>query len=285
MLNYRIPVEKFAVLAGWQYNRFSVNYLLVNHDVVELDCYLLVGCKANVCCIAIERTSLSNLLDDSSSSLYLKHLINSFIFDRVGKRDRLLECSKFSSLIGYNKLSSLATWSTKGSHIHLKHQCVSNGVWLTWLQLSTDSPFLLLSRRNYNYHLFFNLQVELLASSKFEIDIVIIELIDEDTTKLLSHVATSWDNPIISPDCRSRTVKTEFELNFSLLCAIVSNYEIEFFVLFFDLSQVESIPSLTCWNIRIRPVELLSLGTSVIHDVAGLILLSREFDVLLRVKF
>ena len=87
--HHRVPVEFLASLASRDHDRLSIHNLLINHDMLNLDSYLLVCLKANihfVCCHSIQ---FADLFGHRRTGLYLKYLGNRCFLYWVGQRDIL----------------------------------------------------------------------------------------------------------------------------------------------------------------------------------------------------
>ena len=214
MLNYRIPVEKFAVLAGWQYNRFSINHLIIYHNIVELDSQLAICHKTNEHFLAIDKTShiVNHLHCYRGVCCHRESLLDS-ILNWVSKRERLSQGVIRITIVGNNELSLHTTWCAESSKVDLKHSLTRDSVRLAFCQFLINGPPLI---QYWRCWFFSHLQLERLIGSEFEVYIVVIQLVNEDTTKLLGHVATSRNRPVVAPDSRSWTVKTKFKLHLSL---------------------------------------------------------------------
>ena len=109
-----------------------------------------------------------------------------------------------------------------------------------------------------------------MVGSKFEVDIVVIEFVDEDTSESFGHLIVSSDSPVVAEDSSSRTVKTELEVHLCGSSTIVSYHEVKFLVSLLDLVEVEAVPCLARFYGFACPVEVLGRSTSVVHDVISL---------------
>ena len=282
LLDGRVPIQQLALLARSNLHWLSVHHLLVYYHVVELNGQLLCSIEADICCLAIDHTCnvIHYLLGHSSISSHCQLLIVGSLH-RVSKRYLLGQHSIYSCIVGDYELSLHTTWSAEGSHWHLKDMLARESICLTFCQHISHYPCLILwSRSRY----FLNAQVERLVGIQFEIYIILFELIDEYAAKLLGHLATSRDSPIITEHYAGRTVETKVECHGCILASLVSNYEVEFLVLCFHCSQVQAIPFLTSLNLHATPIEVNCIFAGQVHDFACLILLRGKFDFFLSSK-
>ena len=199
----------------------------------------------------------------------------------VSKRDLLGQNCIYASIVGDYKFSLHTTWSAEGGHWHLKDMPTRDGICLSLFQHIIYHPCL--NYWSWSRH-FFYAESECLIGSELEVYIILLELINKHATKLLSHLVTSRDSPIVAEHYTGRTVKTEVKLYSSILTSLVCHHEVELLVLRLHLGQVQSIPFLTSLYIYATPFEVICLLTSQVHDVTCLILLSRKHDVLCRCK-
>ena len=279
LLNHRIPIKKLAILASWQNHWLSIHYFLVNHHVVKLDCHRTLCCETNKYFIAIDHTChiVNHLFGHRGVSSHWQLLLNN-ILNWVSKRKLLSQGIVIRSKVGHHKLSSHTTRSTECSHIYLKYCLTRDSIRLTFYQILSHIPCLYYHRRSW---LLSHFQLKCFICCEFEVNIVVVQLVDKDTSKLFGHRLTCWDSPAVREDSRSRTVKAEIKFHLCLSRSGVSHHKVKLLIQSFYFSQVESIPNLTCRNSHTIPIKVFCLGTSVIHDVAGLVLLSREFNILL----
>ena len=282
LCHYRIPIQQFAVFARRDLNRFSIHYLFVFYHIVESNCQLTCCIETNISHFAIDHAShvVHNLFHYSSISFYSKFFVDCALH-RVSKRDLFRESHICAIVVSYNKFSTHTARSSKSRHWHFEHIFASESIFFTFCQYVIHSPS---HNRHNRHHLFFHAQHEFLISSQFEVDIVLFEFVDEDTTKFLSHFATSSDSPVIREHHTSRAVEAKVEFHSSIFATFVFHYEVELFVFSFNFRQIKAIPSFASHHLFTSPVEVFCFIAGQVHDVACFILLSRKFDVLSRTK-
>ena len=280
LFNSRVPIQWLALLASSNLHWFGIHHLLVHHYVVELNSQLLASIEADICCLAVDHTChiVHYLFDNSSACLNGKLLVDSTLH-RISKRNLLGQHSVIACIIGDHKLSLHTAWCRESSHWHLKDALARDGVCLTFCQHISHCPFLIFRSRS---RLFLYAQVERLIGIELKIYIIFFELIDEHAPKLLGHLATSRDSPIVAKHYASRAVQTKVECHGSIFLALVSYHEVELLVLRLHLGQVQSVPFLTCCNLHSTPVEVNCLLTCQVHNLTCLILLGRKHNLLCR---
>ena len=236
LLDGRVPIQWLTLLASSNLYWLSVHHLLVYYHIVELNGQLLGCIEADICCLAIDHTChvIHHLFGHSSISCHCQLLIDGSLH-RVSKRYLLGQSSIYARIVGNHKLSFHTAWSTKGSHWHLKDILAREGICLTFCQHISHCPCLILW--SWSRYLLYT-QVKCLVGIQFEIYIILFELIDEHATKLLSHLATSRDCPIVAKHYAGRTVETQIECNGCIRTALVSHYKVELLVLCFYLCQI-----------------------------------------------
>ena len=261
-----------ALLASSNLYWLRIHHLLVYHNIVELYSQLLCSFEADICCFAIDHTChiVYHLFGYGRVSSYYQFLINGALH-RVSKRYLLGQSSIRATVVGDHKLSLHTAWSAEGSHWHLKDMHARESICLTFSQHIINGPCLILWSRSL---LLCYAQVECLIGVELEIHIILFQLIDEYTAKLLGHRATSRDSPVVTEHHTGRTVKTKVECHGCILSSLVSYYEVELLVLSFHCSQVQAIPFLASINLHATPVEVNCIFASQVHDFTGLVLLS-----------
>ena len=260
-----------TLLASSYLHRFRIHHLLVYYHIIELNRQLLCSVEADICCLAIDHTChvIHHLFGHSSISCHCQLLIDGSLH-RVSKRYLLGKSCIFVGIIGNDKLRFHTAWSAESSHWHLKDMLARESICLTFCQHISHNPCLILwSWSRY----FLYAQVERLVGIELEIYIILFELIDEHATKLLGHLATSRDSPIIAEHHAGRTVETQVECHGCIFASLVSNYEVEFLVLRFHRSQVQAIPFLASLNLYPTPIEIISIFACDVHNITCLVLL------------
>ena len=137
------------------------------------------------------------------------------------------------------------------------------------------------------HHLFFYAQHEIRIGSQFKVNIVLFEFVDKYTAKLLRHFTASRDSPIVTEHHTSRTVETKVKFHICLFATLVCNHEVEFFVLSFNLSQVQAIPFaiFASGNSFSIPIEVNCFFASQVHNFTCLVLFSRKGNFTWCVEF
>ena len=261
-----------ALLASSNLYWLRIHHLLVYYDIVELYSQLLCSFEADICCLAIDHTChiVYHLFGYCCACSYNQFLINGTLH-RVSKRYLLGQSSIRATIVGDHKFSLHTAWSAEGSHWHLKDMLARDGVCLTFRQHIINCPCLILWSRSF---FLFYAQVECLICIELEIHIILFELIDEYTAKLLNHLATCRDSPVVTEHHTGRTVKTKVECHGCILSSLVSHYKVELLVFRLHSSQVQAIPFLASINLHATPVEVNCIFAGQVHDFTGLVLLS-----------
>ena len=272
LLDGRVPIQQLALLASSHFYWLGIHHLLVYYHIVELNGQLLRSFEADICRLAIDHAChvIHYLLGHSSISCHCQLLIDGSLH-RVSKRYLLGQHCIYARIVGDHKLSLHTAWSAEGSHWHLKDMLARESICLTFCQHISHCPCLILW--SWSRH-FLYAQVERLVGIQLEIYIILFELIDEYATKLLSHLATSRDSPIITEHYAGRTVETKVECHGCIFASLVSHHEVEFLVLCFHSSQVQAIPFFARLNLHATPIEVICIFAGQVHNFACLILLS-----------
>ena len=101
--------------------------------------------------------------------------------------------------------------------------------------------------------------------------VILVQHIQEHATEVVLVLFARSDYPIVFDYRRSRAVQAHVECHMCLSSTIVSHHEFEFVAISFHLSEVETEPLLTSSHLNAVPIEVDSLGTSIIYDFFGLI--------------
>ena len=276
LFNCRVPFQQLAIFASRYFGWFSIHYLFILHNIVELNSHFCRSIKADIGFVAIYHAShiVHHLFCYCRISSYFKFFIDSALH-WISKRDLFLKCHLCSIAICYNKFSTHTTRRTESRHSHFKHMFSRECIRFTLFQYVIYCPCHIWHNR---HHLFFHFQHEVSICCQFKVNIVLFEFVDKYTTKLFCHLSACRDSPIVTKHHTSRTVKAKVKFHICLFATLVCYYEVEFFVLCFNLSQIQAIPLafFASSNSFSIPIEVNCFFASQIHNFTCLILLSRE---------
>ena len=262
MFHARIPIEYDSVLT-WVESFFG-----------QFELYLLISGEADVCG-SIRIDSLEDII------------FHEFCLGAIGCDGEALlnnvpnwgsECylsskrSNLRTLVFHNQVDNLVLTCDQVFH--------SNCIYLTFVCLELIS--LLESQRcsicvlEYRTLCFVDLdllyaQGDRLVVGKFYEYVILIQHVQEHATEVVLVLFARSDYPIVFDDRRSRAVQAHIECHVCLSSTIVSHHEFEFVAISFHLSEVETEPLLTSSHLNAVPIEVDSLGTSIIYDFFGLI--------------
>ena len=285
MFNSRVPFQQLAVFASRYFGWFSIHYLFIFHNIVELNSHFSRSIEADISFVAVDHAShiIHNLFCYCRISSYFKFFINS-AFHRISKRDLFLKYYLCSIVVCHNKFSTHTTRRTESRHRHFKDMFSRESIRFTLFQYVIYRPCHIWHKW---HHLFFHFQHEVSICCQFKVNIVLFEFVDKYTTKLLRHFTACWDSPIVTKHNTSRTVKAKVKFHICLFATLVCYYEVEFFVLCFNLCQVQAIPLafFASSNSFSIPIEVYSLFTSQVHNFTCLVFLSRESNFTWCAKF
>ena len=242
---------------------------------------VLVGDKANIYPLACESFEdiVLHWFHYSLTRANYQCLIDGALYWTLYSHLYSQVCRSTSS-IGYIELSSVIATCKQICTFHFIYVLTSSQVKiLVQLQQRCSSAievriWVRLSRINH-YHLFFYTQGHRLVIGQLEINIILFQHFQEDTTKLILLFCASSQRPLfVHYNCTNWAVQRQFKSHMCLSSATVFYNKFQLVVVSLHLCQVEVIPLLTNRNGHTRPIEVNCFGTSVFLDILGLIHLS-----------
>ena len=275
----RIPIQQFAVFTCRYHNRFFVFDLCVHFNIFELNCHLFVRSKTYVCNFTCDNTChlVHYIFCHSSTTIHYECFVDS-CSHRILKRDLFCHCCSICFVVCYKKFHFVTKRCTKCCQIYKEHVLAFECILYTLCQHIINHPCLIQCWRSW---FLFYAQFQRFICCEFKEHIILFQYIEEYSTKLFYLFTTCCNCPIITPHCTCRTVKTKIESHFCLIQSVICYYKVQLFVIC-HLCQIKTIPCFACLHFYSCPIKIFRFCTSIIHDVACLIFLSRKSDCLCR---
>ena len=157
--------------------------------------------------------------------------------------------------------------------IELQHRSIANKA-------------VIFTRRWRQYYYFLNSKCQRLVGGELEEYIILFQHIKEYTTELILLFSASSDHPVFLYHRTCRTVKTHIKRNLRRCCTLIGNNKLKLLIIAtLYLVKIQHKPLLASFHCLAVPVEIHSILTSIVHDILGLVCLSSQFDLFIRLQF